>query len=63
MNQKNVYIPVLFHMFLEVFLLFKEEKWLNSEWQEDEHWLYNEWESNKQIEQKQWKKKKIKKLR
>ena len=36
-------------MFLEVFLLFEEENWLGSEW-----------ENNKQVEQKEWKKKKIK---
>jgi len=46
-----------------VFLLFGEENWLNSEWQEDEDWLYNEWENNKQVEQKEWKKKKIKRQR
>ena len=49
LNRKNVYILVLLHMFLEVFLLFEEENWLGSEW-----------ENNKQVEQKEWKKKKIK---
>ncbi len=60
LDEKNAYISVLFYVFLEVFLLFEEENWLSSEWQEDEHWLYNEWENNKQVEQKEWKKKKIK---